>query len=150
MPSDPRRPARRRHAEDGNTLLLMPVGVLILLVLGGIAVDFAVVYAAQREVANVSAGAANDAAGAVDEAAFFETGQYRIDRGRAAGVVQQVIGARTDDGISITCPTVALDAPDLIRVGCVGTVDLIFAPALPNTSSSFTVRATSTARAAEG
>jgi hypothetical protein len=155
VPSDlrsgrPRAVRPRARDEDGSALLLMPVGVLILLVLGAIAVDFAVVYTAQREVANLTAGLANDAAGAVDEEAFFTTGEYRIDRGRATQVVQQVVGSRPDDTLRVTCPTVALEQADVVRVACVGTIDLVFSQALPGGVSPYTVRASSTARAADG
>jgi hypothetical protein len=139
----------RWRNEDGNALLLMPVGVLILLILGAIAVDFAVIYTAQREVANLTAGLANDAAGAVDEDAFFTTGDFRIDRGRAQRVVQQVVATRPDDTLRVSCPTVVLEQADVIRVGCVGTIDLVFSQALPGGLSPYTVRASSTARAAE-
>ncbi|MEX0835049.1 MAG: hypothetical protein WD010_03090, partial [Nitriliruptor sp.] len=54
----PGRAVARWRDEGGNTLLLMPVGVLILLVLGAIAVDFAIVFTAQRELANLTAGLA--------------------------------------------------------------------------------------------
>ncbi|MEX1177426.1 MAG: hypothetical protein WEB09_03100 [Nitriliruptor sp.] len=140
----------RLRGEDGNTLLLMPVGVLILLVLGAIAVDFAIVYTAQRELANLTAGLANDAAGAVDEDAFYRDGVYRIDGSRARGVVSYVVATRPDDTLVIDCPTVALDAPDVVRVACVGTIDLVFSGALPGGVSPYTVRASSTARADEG
>lgn len=139
----------RSRREDGSVLLLVPVGALILLVLGAIAVDFAVIFTAQREVANLTAGLANDAAGAVDEDAFFTTGDYRIDRSRAQRVVQQVVATRPDDTLRVSCPTVVLEQVDVIRIGCVGTIDLVFSRALPGGFSPFTVRATSTVRAAE-
>jgi hypothetical protein len=128
----------------------MPVGVLILLVLGSIAVDFAVMYAAQREVANLTAGLANDAASAVDETSFFDGGAYRIDEARAREIVARVVAARPDDTIEVACPTVALEETDVVRVACTGSVELVFAPALPGLDGPVTVRANSTARAAEG
>jgi hypothetical protein len=153
VPSDrrtlgPWRSRRSLRAEDGNTLLLMPVGVLIMLLLGAIAVDFAIIYMAQREVANLAAGLANDAAGAVDEEAFFTEGVYRIDRTRGNRVGWQVVVSRPDDTVVVGCPSVTLEAADIVRVSCVGTVPLIFAPAVPGLASPYTVRSTSTARAA--
>jgi hypothetical protein len=138
------------HDEAGNTLLLVPVGVLILLILGAIAVDFAVIYTGQREVAHVSAGLANDAAGAIDEATFFADGTSVIDLGRARDVVAQVVANRHDDTFRIACPGVRAPAPDRVEVACTGEVDLIFSPAIPGTAGSVTVRASSTARAAGG
>jgi len=45
-------------------LMLMPAAVLIVLLLGAIAVDSAIVYLRQRQAYNVAFDAANDAAGA--------------------------------------------------------------------------------------
>ncbi len=146
----PRRATTRWRDEGGNTLLLMPVGVLILIVLGAIAVDFAIVYTAQRELANLTAGLANDAAGAVDERAFYTDGEYRIDGSRARQIVNFVVSSRPDDTLNISCPTVTLQAVDEVRVACVGTIDLVFSQALPGGVSPYTVRASSTARADEG
>lgn len=152
MASDPRirwppGRRRRRHGEDGNTLLLVPVGVLVLLVLGAIAVDFAIVFMAEREVANLSAGIANDAAGALDDAAFFEQGEVVIDPARAEAIVADVIALRPQDTVEADCAPTAV-AADEIEVTCQGRVPLIFAPALPGGLGTFDVEATSRARAA--
>ena len=48
--------------EAGSTLLLMPSAVLVLFLLTALCVDGAAGFLAQRELANVCAGAANDAA----------------------------------------------------------------------------------------
>lgn len=159
MPSDRGRSAptvssrgawhRTWRREDGNTLLLAPVGVLILLVLGAVTVDFTAIHAAQRELANLTAGLANDAASAVDEVAFFDAGEYRIDGDRAAHVVRTVLATRPDDALRISCQPPTLERPTVVRVSCVGTIELIFSQALPGRLSPYTVRASSTARAAE-
>jgi D-alanyl-D-alanine carboxypeptidase len=47
--------------------MLMPAAVLIVIVLGSIAVDFAIVFLGEREAASLAAAAANDAATAVAE-----------------------------------------------------------------------------------
>lgn len=48
--------------EGGSTLLLVPSAVLVLFLLTSLAVDGAASFLAQRELADVCAGAANDAA----------------------------------------------------------------------------------------
>ena len=48
--------------EAGSTLLLVPSAVLVLFLLTALAVDGAASFLAQRELADVCAGAANDAA----------------------------------------------------------------------------------------
>ena len=53
------------EADDdrGSTLLLLPSAVLVLFLLTALAVDGAATFLAQRQLADVCAGAANDAAG---------------------------------------------------------------------------------------
>ncbi len=49
--------------DGGSTLLLLPSAVLVLFLLTALAVDGAATFLAQRQLADVCAGAANDAAG---------------------------------------------------------------------------------------
>ena len=91
-----------RRDGRGSVVMLVPAGVLALLVLAAIAVDGAVVFLAQREVASAAAAAANDAATAVDESAFYgATGDVVIDAARAAGVAQAAVAARSIRGVRI-------------------------------------------------
>lgn len=48
--------------DGGSTLLLLPSAVLVLFLLTSLAVDGAATFLAQRQLADVCAGAANDAA----------------------------------------------------------------------------------------
>ncbi len=148
MASDAGATGSRAHAgEDGNTLLLMPVGVLILLVLGAIAVDFAVVFMAEREVINLSAGIANDAAGALDEEGFFGDDAVTIDEERAETIVASVTAARPGDTVDPTCAVTDAGGTE-VEVTCSGEVDLIFSPAIPGGASTFSVEGSSVAEAA--
>lgn len=76
MADHPDRHGTRRHAPDpgeaGNALVLMPIGVLVVLLLAGLAVDTALLYRAQAELDGVAAALANDAAAAVDTASLFD------------------------------------------------------------------------------
>ena len=54
----------RVRRSRGSVLMLMPAAVLIVLLLGAIAVDSAIVYLRQRQAENIAFDAANDAAGA--------------------------------------------------------------------------------------
>src|SRR5690606_36454066 len=51
----------RRRGQRGSVLMLMPAAVLIVLALGSLAVDRAVVFGAQRDLINTAQAAANDA-----------------------------------------------------------------------------------------
>lgn len=145
-------PYRRREGEAGNTLLLMPVAVLILLVLGGLAVDFALVFTRQREVADLTAGLANDAASAISEAAFFAGLPYELDAARARDVVALRMAHRAPDAFPITCPAgeVVIVDVDRVRVTCTAEVPLLFSRAVPGAMRTMSVNASSVARLQDG
>jgi Flp pilus assembly protein TadG len=139
-------------AERGSILMLMPAAVLVIVVLGGIAVDAAVVFLGQRELADAAAAAANDAAvAALEERAFYDEGALRIDPARAAEVARAAFTARRvgyleATGLSVAVETVAGEAVR-VRVTAEGTVALVFAPAVPGAARTVAVRATSLATA---
>ncbi|MFA9432667.1 hypothetical protein [Egicoccus sp. AB-alg2] len=145
MPSD--EPRRGRAHEEGNTLVLMPVAVLVLLVLASIAFDAANVYLQQRRLADLAAGLANDAVAGLDLDAVFDAGQEaRIDPGRARGLTQARLGAFTRDRTleDVRCVP-AIDGFE-VTVACEGRVAAVFGRALAG--DGFAVRAVESARAA--
>ena len=129
--------------------MLMPAGVLIVIVLGALAVDAAILFLGERELADLSAAAANDAATlALREASFYECGRLELDEQRAAQVAATVAAARTSDAVTLTGVDVDvrndLDPPQ-VTVAAVGTVRLVFTPAVPVSSRSREVQARSVA-----
>ena len=66
-------------ADRGSTLLLFPVGILIVMVLSAIAVDLSMVHSGQRDLARVVHAAANDAASDLDVAELRRSGEITID-----------------------------------------------------------------------
>ncbi len=77
--------------------MLMPAAVLIVVILGGIAVDSAVVFTAQRELVSAAQAAANDAAAyGIDENAFRAGQGYVLDPAR---VEQAIVRALVSDGV---------------------------------------------------
>ena len=129
--------------------MLMPAGVLIVLVLGALAVDSAILFLGERELADLSAAAANDAATvALDEASFYRCGRLQLDQGRASDVATAVAQARVSDAVSLTAVEVGVrndvDPPE-VTVAATGTVRLLFTPALPGSARTRTVRARSVA-----
>jgi len=80
--------------ERGSVLMLMPAAVLIVLLLGAIAVDSAIVYLRQRQAYNVAFDAANDAAGAgFDLAIAREEGEIVYDPDRVDALARQAVDA---------------------------------------------------------
>lgn len=88
-----KRSAVRRSAR-GSVLMLMPAAVLIVLLLGAIAVDSAIVYLGQRQAYNVAFDAANDAAGAGFDADIArESGDIVYDPDRVEALAEEAIDA---------------------------------------------------------
>lgn len=78
----------------GSVLMLMPAAVLIVLLLGAIAVDSAIVYLGQRQAYNVAFDAANDAAGAGFDADIARTtGEFVYDPDRIEALALAAVEA---------------------------------------------------------
>jgi Flp pilus assembly protein TadG len=131
--------------------MLMPAAVLVFVVLGAIAVDFAVAFLAEREVSNAAAAAANDAAGAaLDADRFYADGAVRLDRERAVAVGRAAVAAAgldDLDGVDVHV-RVAADAP-VVTVRVSARARYVFATALPGGPDGVEVEATATATAEE-
>lgn len=75
--------------------MLMPAAVLVVVILGGIAVDSAVVFSAQRELVDAAQAAANDAAAyGIDQATFRSGGGYVYDPSRVEEAVARALSSR--------------------------------------------------------
>lgn len=139
--------------DRGSVLLLVPAGVLVVVVLGSIAVDFAIAFLGEREVATLAAAAANDAVTAgVDDAHLRATGAFRLDPDRVAAVVEATLAASSTE-VDLDPPVVevtVVDGEPAVRVRLTGTIDYVFAPALPGGPEGTKVSASAVAVAAEG
>lgn len=130
----PHRPGRlRRHlsAEHGNTLVLMPVAVLILLGLGAMALDTATVFLGQRRLLDVTAAIAMDATAAVDRDRFYDPDSVEVvlDPVRVERRMAALLAAERRDRTlqDLTCDPPELDGPSA-TVTCHATVRPVFAP----------------------
>lgn len=118
--------------DAGNTLVLFPVGVLILFGLGAVAIDSATVFLAQRRLADLSAAVANDAVSGVDIASFYGTdGAVTLDGGRGTTRTAQLRSSQAQDrafeSVRCTVDTVGNQATAV----CTGRVRPILAAFLP-------------------
>lgn len=134
-------------------LLLVPAGVLVVIVLASIAVDFAIAFLGEREVASLAAAAANDAAvAAVDVEHLRATGEFRLDAARAVAVVQATLAA-SSTAVDLGPPHVELTVvggEPAVRVRLTGRIGYVFAPALPGGPDGADVAASAVAVAAVG
>lgn len=130
---------RLRREEVGNTLVLFPAAVLIVLGLGALALDSATVFLGQRRLVDVAAAIANDALAAVDPDAFFGQApgavQVPIDPLRAEQRLGAIVAAQVPDRSleDLGCAFEALDSgpPTRVVVRCTATVRPILAPVWP-------------------
>lgn len=82
--------------------MLMPAAVLIVLLLGAIAVDSAIVYLGQRQAYDVAFDAANDAAGAgFDLEAVRSSGDIVYDPDRVEAIAAQAVSSAGIDGLEL-------------------------------------------------
>lgn len=141
----------RRRRDRGSVLLLMPAGILVVVVLASIAVDFAIAFLGEREVASLASSAANDAAtSAVDQAHLRATGEFRLDPTRVEQVVAATIAAASTE-VDLDPPVIELidvDGEPAVRVRITGRIGYVFAPALPGAPDGADVGASATAVAA--
>src|SRR4051812_17616384 len=132
--------------QRGSVLMLFPAGVLVLMVLAAITVDFSIAFLGERELAHATASAANDAAiEGLSNAAFYREGKVRLsaetDRIATARVLDLVDRTRyhgLDVHVTVTdC---------LVVVTAEADVDYVFAKAIPGGPDRAHVDATSEAR----
>ena len=136
----------RRDDDRGSVLMLMPAAMLIVILLGSIAVDFAVVFLGQRDLGAAAASAANNAATyGLDEAAFRAGEGYQFRADQVETAVRSVLVTRglCDDDVTTS---VEVDGVTVI-VRMSRNVEYIFAKALPGVSHETRVRATERAEA---
>ena len=64
----------RSSDEAGNTLVLVPVALLLVLGLAALAIDGTLLFLAERQLRGLAASVATDAAGTLDPARFYGPG----------------------------------------------------------------------------
>ena len=137
--------------ERASALMLMPAAVMVMIVLGSIAVDFAAVGLRARELHNAAAAAANDAAVAGLSPEGLRRGDTVIDPERARAVVRAGLSAR---GIELDAPPVVDVDPDgrSVTVYLTLTQRYVFASAIPGARHNvhLQARATAVALTADG
>lgn len=110
----PRRPGARptRHdrqrGERGQTLLLAPIGLIIVLLLGGATLEVGGMHLRQRQLDDLADSIANDAATVgFDIETFRQSGEVTIDPGAANSIVEGAIAISNlpeaqADGVIVT------------------------------------------------
>jgi Flp pilus assembly protein TadG len=130
--------------ERGSALILVPAGVLVLIILAAIAIDFSLVFLAQRELTDATTAAANDAAAAaIRPSTFYGSGQLTLDPDAAARIACDSVRGQAASGLDIT--DVRIETGDRsVRVTAQATVRAVFLRAVPG-ATTHSVHATSSA-----
>lgn len=144
---------RRGPAERASTLLLFPAAVLIVVVLAAIVVDSSIAFLGERELAQATAAAANDAATqAISDRAFYQGDHIQLDADTVERVAVRSVLTSVDDDRhhDIVVEATAIPPSDpgcpwAVRVSAAATVDYLFARAIPGGPRQARVEATSTA-----
>ena len=138
---------RRLQGDDGSSLLLMPAGLLIVVLLGAIAVDLSNLQLAERRLRSLTRDAANDAVGAgVDEDALRAGGPIELDPESAEEIARLSMTVHWPETIEHGPVHVTVDtAAGTVSVTASGTVLPIFGRALPGVRDGTEVTATATA-----
>lgn len=128
--------------ERGSVLLLMPAAVLIMILLGAMAVDRAVIFGAQRDLVATAQAAANDASSAgISVDRLRSEGRLTIDPARIDLAVSRA-AARADGTVSTRWE---VRGDDLV-VYLERRVELVFTKGVPGASDTQVVRATARSR----
>lgn len=126
----------RRGTERGSALMLMPAAVLIVIVLGALAIDRAVIFGAQRDLVATAQAAADDGAGAVD-LGVLRGGAVELDEAQVDRVV--AAAAARSDGVVASGWEIQ---GDTLVVRLERRVELVFTGGVPGAAGTHLVRAT--------
>lgn len=90
-----------RHSDRGSVTIWMLGLSLLLLVFGGLALDYWRGLALQRELASVADSAAVAAASGIDEDAYRTTGELMLDHGRSRDLATAAVEWQAVDVTSV-------------------------------------------------
>jgi len=127
---------------DRGSITIWMLGLsVLLLVFGGLSLDYWRALATQRELAAVADSAALAAASGVDEQRYRETGELTLDSRRAEGLA---IVSVSSQGAEVTA--IVVDAASgSVTVTVTAEVELGLLGVFIDDDTPFTVRATATA-----
>ena len=143
----PRGHGGRSTGDRGSTLLLVPAGFLVVLIMASIAVDMSLVHLRQRQAVDVASGAANDAVTAAAEEGALRGGDgVAVSQTDAEAVVERIVAASDLAPEVVGAPVVRVTAAS-VEVELTVRADYVFAGAVPGAPDGTTVTARASARA---
>jgi Flp pilus assembly protein TadG len=128
--------------------MLMPAAVLVLLMLGGIAFDFAHLFLAKRELSSLAEAAANDAVThGVDQAAVRRGDGFVLDPDLVVDSVVAAVANHSPALHLVGLPKVEIVSPTAVSVTITASIDYVFTRAVPGAPGVATVTVSATADA---
>jgi hypothetical protein len=120
------KPGSRRRREEGSTLMLVPAGFLVLMLLAALSVDSAVAYLGQRQLDDALTAAVNDAATAgLSNRGFYQQGSVTLDPAMTVVEVCRSLAAQGDGGLHDLHLAVGVSGPE-VTVRATARVDGVF------------------------
>lgn len=127
---------------DRGSVTIWVLGLaMLLLVFGGLALDYWRALALQRELAAIADSAAVAAASGIDEAFYRETGNVVLESGRSRDLAEAAVDWQ---GVEVLTLDVAV-APGSVTVTLTGEVEMGLLGVFVDQSEPLTVRASATA-----
>jgi len=127
---------------DRGSMTIWVLGLsMLLLVFGGLALDYWRALALQRELAAVADSAAIAGASGIDEEHYRETGEVLLDPPRARGLAEAAVDWQ---GVTLVDLSVGVE-PTSVSVTLTGEVELGLLGVFVDQSEPLTVRGTATA-----
>lgn len=127
---------------DRGSVTIWVLGLsMLLLVFGGLAVDYWRALALQRELASVADSAAIAAASGIDEAVYRETGQVVLEATRSRSLAEAAVDWQGVDVVGLDVAVV----PASVTVTLVGEVELGLLGVFVDQSEPLVVRASASA-----
>jgi len=130
-----------RSADDGSVTIWVLGLSMLLLVFGGLALDYWRALALQRELAAVADSAAVAAASGIDEETYRATGDVVLEPARARGLANAAVSWQGVDVLS----TDVVVSPASVTVTLTGVVELGLLGVFVDQNEPLTVRGTATA-----
>lgn len=131
------------RSDRASALVLVPAMTLVLLCLGGIAIDLSLLHGAHRAAHRVVSTAADDGASMLDAEHLQSSGELRIDPVRARRVALAQLGGSTLPGRLVGEPVIEVDRDGaLLTVTTVVEIDHVMLRSLPGWGAPerFTIR----------
>jgi len=122
----------RGSSEAASALVLVPAMLLVLLCLGGVAVDLTIVHGAHRGAHRIVSAAADDAAAMIDTDLLQESGELRVDPELARRVALAQLDAMVLPGTVVGSPVVTVSAAgDVVTIAVDLDIDHVMLRAVP-------------------